>query len=290
MFDPKDWTYGYEIEWGDIPREFGIPEHLGSWEYAETDILNLRGEHALKACDPLGIDPPVGGEINTKPTRTWEEQVDRVLEIRDMFREAGYDPTSSLINHGHLHVFIPGLKEDINALHRLTGYIFANQQETVAACYGYYDDFDMKGAQRGAKTYLKHDGGRMLPEYMANNILTRATDFESYIKMHAAGKDGVSMGRPFRYAINTYCMKHTGTVEFRCFRSSVNRVEIESQFRFVEKFMDAALNGGPSVTEILDKGSFIFPPYLWNKEHWDAWAMTKWDKSRGTKRRQFYKI
>lgn len=130
----------------------------------------------------------------------------------------------------------------------------------------------------------------MLPEYMANNILTRATDFESYIKMHAAGKDGVSMGRPFRYAINTYCMKHTGTVEFRCFRSSVNKVEIESQFRFVEQFMDAALNGGPTVPEILDNGSFIFPPYLWNKEHWDAWAMTKWDKSRGKKLRTFYEV
>jgi hypothetical protein len=57
---------------------------------------------------------------------------------------------------------------------------------------------------------------------MCDNINELATDFNHFIKLHAAGKDGVSMGRPFRYAINTYCMKHTGTIEFRCFRSTIN--------------------------------------------------------------------
>jgi hypothetical protein len=290
MFDPKTWTYGYEIEWGDIPREMAIPEHLGSWEHAETDILNLHGEYALRGVDPLGIDPPFGGEVNTKPTRTWPEQVDRVMEIRDMFANAGYEPTASLVNHGHLHVFVPGLKEDVNALKRLVAYIRDNQLVTVEHCYGYYDDPTMKGAAKGAKAYLKSDGGRQMPGYMIDNILNLATDFNHFIKLHAAGKDGVSMGRPFRYAINTYCMKHTGTVEFRCFRSSVKREEVESQFRFVEKFMDAALNGGPSVSEILAADTYTFPPYVWNREHWDAWANTKWDKERGKKVRNYYEV
>jgi len=289
-YDPATFSWGYEIEWGDIPRSFGIPEHLGTWEFAETDILNLHGDYALRAVDPLGIDPPMGGEINTKPTATWAQQVDRILKIKKLFTDTGHKPTASLVNHGHLHVYVPGLREDVDALKRLVAYIGANQLLTVERCYQYYDDPTMKGAVKGAKAYLKQDGGRQMPGYMIDNIVNLATDFDHFIKLHAAGKDGVSMGRPFRYAINTYCMKHTGTVEFRCFRSSTEREEIESQFAFVEAFIDAALNDGPSVETILEQSNYSFPPYQWNREHWDAWASTKWDKSRGKKVRNYYEV
>jgi hypothetical protein len=289
-YDPTTFTYGYEIEWGDIPRSFEIPRHLGTWEYAETDILNLNGEYALRAVDPLGINPPVGGEINTKPAATWAEQVDRVLQIRDMFIDAGHQPTASLVNHGHLHVCVPGLIDDVDALKRLVTYVGANQLLTTQACYQYYDDPGMKGAVKGAKGYLKHDGGRQMPAYMVENIRNLATDFGSFIRLHAAGKDGVSIGRPFRYAINLYCLKHTGTVEFRCFRSTTKRNEIESQFQFAEAFIDAALNDGLPVSELLKQRDYHFPPYQWNREHWDAWATTKWDKSRGKKVRNYYEV
>jgi len=290
MFDLKDWTYGYEIEWGDIPRNFTVPEHLGTWEYAETDILNLHGKYALRAVDPLGVDPPVGGEINTKPTATWPEQVDRIMRIHQLFIDEGHEPTASLVNHGHLHVYVPGLREDIDALKKLMRYVGNNQLLTAETCYKYYDDPTMKGAVKGAKIYLKHDGGRQMPAYMVDNICNLSTSFDSFIKLHAAGKDGVSIGRPFRYAINTYCLKHTGTIEFRCFRSTTKREEIVSQFAFAEAFIDAALNDGPSVETILSENNYDFPPYVWNREHWDAWATTKWDKSRGKKVRNYYEV
>ena len=35
-----NWSYGYEIEWGDIDRRLKIPENLGKWEYCETDIFD----------------------------------------------------------------------------------------------------------------------------------------------------------------------------------------------------------------------------------------------------------
>jgi len=284
-YDTKDFTWGYEIEWGDIDRNKYIPEHLGDWEYAETDIVNLIEPYRGLACDPLGIEPPVGGEINTKPTATWEEQVDRIIEIRDMFEH----PTASCVNHGHLHVYVPGLKDDIDALKRLTKYIRDNQHVVIDRCYQYRIHQDM-ASTKTAKTYLKWDGGRPMPDYMANNILTLAKNFEDFIKLHAAGKDGVSMGRPFRHAINTYCMKHTGTIEFRCFRSSIDRKEIEDSFRFVEKFMDAALNGGQEIDEIFFEGDYTFPKFEYDHEMYVAWENTKYDKSRGNKHRQFYEI
>ena len=289
-YDTEDFTYGYEIEWGDIDRRISIPEELGAWEYAETDIVNIHEPYRLVACDPLGLEPPYGGEINTKPTRTWEEQVDRIMQIHDLFVDAGNQPSASCVNHGHLHVFVPGLKDDIDALKRLTAFIKANQKDTIEACYQFRDGGGMKSA-KGATTYLKFDGGREMPDYMCDNIANLATDFDSFIKMHAAGKDGVSMGRPFRYAINMYCMKHTGTIEFRCFRSTTDRKQIEDQFKFATAFIDAALNGSwASVREILDYYDFDFPPFIWDLNEYAGWINTKYDKSRGEKKREFHDV
>lgn len=282
-------TWGYEIEWGDVDRRLTPPEHLGKWEFAETDIVNIHEPFKYIACDPLGTEPYMGGEINTKPTATWKEQVDRVMELHQFFVDNGNQPSASCVNHGHLHVFVPGLKDDVASLKKLVAYIKANQTDTIESCYGFYETGQMKGS-KGAKMYLKYDGGREMPEYMCDNIINLATDFEHFIKLHAAGKDGVSMGRPFRYAINTYCMKHTGTIEFRCFRSSTKRDEIESQFRFAEKFIDAALNDGPSVKEILAADNYKFPPFVWDLNEYVGWEKTKWDKERGNKQREYLAV
>jgi hypothetical protein len=141
-----------------------------------------------------------------------------------------------------------------------------------------------------AKTYLKLDCGRLMPDYMCNNIINLTTDFEHFIKLHAAGKDGVSMGRPFRYAINTYCMKHTGTIEFRCFRNSFDRRELEDSFRFVEAFIDAALNNGPDVQEILWENDFKFPELKYDHQIYTSWEKTKYGKERGKKAREFIEV
>lgn len=288
MYKKEDFTWGYEVEWGDIDRSLSVPQHLGKWEYAETDIVNIHEPYKFIATDPLGISPPMGGEINMKPTKTWSEQVDQVIELKNFFEENKNKPSASCVNHGHLHVFVPGLKEDINGLKSLISYIASNQTDTIEACYGFKEDPNMK--KHKAKMYLKYDGGREMPEYMSDNILNLANNFGDFIRLHCAGKDGVSMGRPFRYAINTYCMKHTGTIEFRCFRSSTNKEEISSQFRFVEKFIDSALNGGPSVKDILKSESFTFPPFIWSEAEYAGWVATKWPKERGKKVREYISI
>lgn len=288
-YPSNKYTWGYEIEWGDVDRRLVVPEHLGKWEYAETDIVNIHEPFKYIACDPLGTDPYMGGEINTKPTNTWQEQVDRVMEIHSFFVDAGNTPSASCVNHGHLHVFVPGLKDDVASLKKLISYIKANQTDTIESCYGFYDASQMKSC-KGAKMYLKYDGGREMPDYMCDNIVNLAKDFEHFIKLHAAGKDGVSMGRPFRYAINTYCMKHTGTIEFRCFRSTTKHDEMEAQFRFAEKFIEAALNDGPSVKEILAADNYKFPPFVWDLNEYVGWEKTKWDKERGNKQREYLAV
>jgi hypothetical protein len=288
-YDPKSFTWGFEMEVGDADRRLPLPEHLGKWEFSETDVVNLNPPYRGIACDPLGIEPPFGGEINVRPTKTWKEQVDRIFEILDFYRSNGNNPTSNCISHNHIHVFVPGLKEDVDALKRLIAYIRDNQHVVVDRVHAFRLHPDMSSTKT-AKSYLKLDCGRLMPDYMSANIINLTTDFEHFIKLHAAGKDGKSMGRPFRYAINTYCMKHTGTIEFRCFRNSLDRRELEDSFKFVEKFMDAALNDGPDVQQILLEGDYKFPELKYDHEIYTSWEKTKYGKERGKKAREFIEV
>lgn len=288
-YSPKNFTYGMEIEWGDVPRSYKIPEELGTWEYSERDIINLRDPYMYVCADPLGETPPVGGEINTKPTRTWQEQVDRYFVLEKMFVDAGHQPTISATAHSHIHCRVPGLKDDIDALKRLTKYIKENQDDAIEHAYAYREVSEMQQV-KGAKMYLKFDGGRAIPEYMADNIINLATNFPSFIKMHSAGKDGVSMGRPFRYAINMYALKHIDTIEFRLFRGTMIRKELESCFRFVQDFLDAALNNGPTVKELVATNGYTFPPMIWSVDQFVGWNETKHPENRGQKVRTYVEV
>lgn len=289
MYDKKTFTYGAELEFGDVDRRLVIPAELGKWEYSETDVINSQGEYKNVACDPLGINPPFGGEVNTMPTRTYEEQVQKIMEVIQFFRDNGNEPTPSSVSHLHVHIHVPGLQQDVDALKRLVRYIRNNQQAVVDNCHRYTDHPTMKGIS-GVKNYMKLDCGRLMPEYMSRNIIELTSSFEHFIKLHCAGKDGVSMGRPFRYAINTYCLKHTNTIEFRCFRATVKEEEFRSCFAFVEKFIDAALNDGPDVSEILQDGDYQFPPFVWKPEEFLGWQNTKYGKERGKKERSYVQL
>jgi len=70
----------------------------------------------------------------------------------------------------------------------------------------------------------------------------------------------------------------------------VKQQELESQFRFAVAFLDAALNEGPTVKEILDEGKFTFPPFVWSREEYLGWNATKYPKERGSKRRELLEV
>lgn len=276
-YDPKDFTYGYEIEWGDIDRNLPIPPELGSWEYCETDIVNLREPYRGLGSDPKGVNPPVGGEINTMPTTTWEAQVDRIIQLRDMFIAHGTSPTASCVNHGHLHIHVPGLTEDVDALKRLMAYILRNQHLAIEKCYQFSYHPMMKGTKK-AKAYLAYDGGRIAPDWLLRNLATMPTDFEDWVRIHCCGMDGVTRSRPFRYGIHTYALKNSKTIEFRCFRSTTDRRELEDCFKFATAFIDAALNDGPEVEDIFASNDFRFPPFVYDHEMYVSWEKTKYEQ------------
>ena len=157
-------TFGYELELGDVLRSRKVPEEFGAWEYAETDIVNLHEPYANIATDPLGQEPPMGGEINIRPGGTPEEVAQRVYDTIQWFAKQGDRPTASCVNHGHVHVRIPGLRDNILLLKRLTRWIQDNQFYLIKTLYGYQED-QLMSCTKTARTYLKWDGGRPMPEY-----------------------------------------------------------------------------------------------------------------------------
>ena len=283
--DPSTWTWGYELEVSDVPR-ITLPKWAGTWDGCERDIVNTRLPWRGVAADPLGIEPPVGGEVNTVPTRGWQAQVDLIDRLLGWFREQGYEPGMGPSAHGHIHVHIPGLEDDIDLLKQLACYVFDNQKDMVEICGRYEWKPDM---DRAAQEYLMRDGGRMMPAYILNNILDLAMNVDDFTWLHAAGKDGKSMGRPFRYAINMYCLRHTRTIEFRMFRGTLDVGLIAACFKAAEMFMDAALNHPKE--RFRNLVSFLtFPPILWDVELWNGLQKTKHPENRGKKMRSFKEI
>jgi hypothetical protein len=285
----ESYTYGFEIEWGDIDRTLEIPSHLGTWEYAEIDVVNIHEPYKYIAVDPLGIDPPMGGEINTRPSKTWKEQTDLIMEIYQLFVDNGDSPSSSCVNHGHLHVHVPELKNDIDALKRLIKYIKNNQAITIKRLYNFRKNLIMEKMDVDYD-YLQIDGGDPMPNKVCDNIINNSKNFDDFIEYHYSPKELQGEMPPQRYAINTYIMQYTNTIEFRCFRSSTNRKHIEDQFRFVEKFMDAALNGGPNVKQILSEYDYEFPPFVFNRAEYIGWQKTIYHVSRGKKHRHYQEV
>lgn len=269
-YNPKSFQYGYELELADNDRSIQIPEEWGKWEFCEEDIVNTMPPYRGIAVDPDGINPPVGGEINTMPTQGWEDQVDRILNIADLFPVK----TITHLTWGGIHVHVPKLFKDIKALRKLMRYIQANSDDTISYCnqFQYHPDMDKT---KTAKKYLKYDGGKVMPEWLVDNICS-ATNFGEFLDYHIRGKDKKSRIIPQRYHINTYALKHNGTIEFRVFRSTLDREELEGKFKFVQDFMDAALNDGPSVRELIEKNNYKMPPMLpFDLELHQGWENTK---------------
>jgi hypothetical protein len=293
MFDPKTFTYGFEMEVGDVPRALMIPSHLGEWEHSERDIVNEREPYRGMCSDPDGINPPVGGEINTKPTLGWPAQVKRILDIKEFCVLSGHMPTSPFTTHNHLHVHVPGLIEDIGALRQLMAYIGDNQQTMVDRAYQFYDLPTMKLVPK-IKTYLQHDGGRMFHPWQIKNIMS-ATNFYDFIREHRRNQRGTVLDRVLRNAINTYCLKFVKTVEFRCFRASFEESKLESCFKVVEAFMDNALNHPErSMNEFFNETELDLPMMTFDLELARGWAATKvpdLNDNMGTrKNRTYYEV
>jgi len=291
-------SYGYEIEWSDIDRSVDIPVELGQWEGpkiagyymgSEIDIVNTIGEYRGIGTDPLCIDCKVGGEINVQPTKSPEVLLNRVMEIMDLFSVVG----TGCVNHGHVHVYVKGLKEDLVLLKNVFAYIKENEMDVQIACHSWdpVTHFQVweSELEPWVKTYLQFDGCKTINQEIYN-VVEKAESVETIIKAlktyNAVNRcwitGMVNETTSNRTAINMFNLTKGGTFEFRCFRASINPAELYSQFKFVQRFTEEALKGtnGRSVKEILKESNFRFPTLDFNLGDALGWQKTRQQKGR----------
>lgn len=273
IYKTSDLTFGFELELSNVPKSLEIPNHLGKWEYCECDIVNTEGKYKNICADPRGVNPPVGGEINTYPTNTYLEQVDRIDEIIQLFKE--YKPDTGITAHSHIHVHVKNLT--IEALKNLVTVYFINQEGLFKKLYKYEENAIPEGKQwQKIRSYLKHDGARTMPEWKFMQLIDdKVTTIEEFLSTYSLGKDGITACRPVRYGINFLTLKHSKTVEFRCFRGSIKKNELLDCFEFVHDFVLAGINGKDDFYKIINKKNWQFPPMRFDEGQAVGWVETK---------------
>lgn len=291
-------SFGMEIEWSDTDRSIDIPVELGKWEGpkiagyymgSEIDIVNTKGKWKGIGSDPLAIECPVGGEINTQPSFSPETQLHRVMEIMELFPTVG----TGCVNEGHIHVHIPGLKDNLDLLKNVFRYVIANEEDTLKNVFSWdkitHSQVWSSELKLWVKTYLQFDAGKSLGITLeqvekadsVEELLLLLTRIHALNKCWITGEIQETTSR--RTAINLFNLTKGETVEFRCFRSSINPVEIYSSLVFVKRFMEEAIKGdfGKPVIEILKEGNFRFPTLDFNLQDALGWQKTRQTKGRG---------
>ena len=252
-------TYGVEYEFGDIWRNRELPSGL-SWNTKDYSIVSSTGI----ANDPKGLVYARGGEINSHPTKSIDEQ----LEFFSELLSAKLSPALNHRTNLHLHIRVPGLSEDLPALKRLLRYIDRNQAEIYAAIepvpVPLREDYQSEAAYKGAKKRYKRrlvSHQYKVPSARVEEALKADTVnefFDAHSKLQANG--GRAYGLTTRAGINLLQLKETDTVEFRHFTNTLDLLELKSCFEWVSNFIPAALDNAP-VEELLSSYSYRFPQF-----------------------------
>jgi len=299
MIDVKNLSFGCELEWSDIDRRVDIPEELGSWEGpkiagyfmgSEIDIVNTKGEWKGHGTDPLCLECPVGGEIHTQPSNDIDSQMLRVMRIMDLFGTV----CVACPNHGHIHVGIPGIRQDLQALKNLFAYTQLNEADLIEKCCGYdtAEACKVRGShvEDWVKDYLLvGDGKSINPDIYGKveaaesvaEIIKLLENTPCYDWFWDTGEWN-STENSHRTAFNLFNLTKGGTVEFRIFRATTNPVELYSSLYLAKRYVEEALKGvnGKPVTEILKEGNFKFAKLNFDEGLAEGWQETRQTKGR----------
>jgi hypothetical protein len=251
-------SWGCELEFGDVDRTLLIPETLGDWNYFETDIVNQRGQNWGIATDPYGVNPKWGGEVNTRPTKTWRQQLDIIKKLIEFFTENGCPPTVSCVSNTHIHAGV-----EKSNLVKLFDYTIRNQKIFVDTVYDFNYDESMN---KEILNYLLFDSGKLVEQQKIDLI----KKYGNYFKIIRLDKNFYN-----RYAINLESLNYNKTVEFRCFRATLNLKELEACFMASEYFLKCALNCGPDLDEAFKSTKRQYPKLNYDEKLFTSWQKTK---------------
>lgn len=261
-YDIDSFTYGVELEYADVSLDNRLPNGC-SWNKKDYTIVNSSGV----ANDPLGKTWRFGGEINTRPTKKIGSQVNIIARINRML-----DPKPA-VNYRcnlHIHVGVPGLRDDLKNLKRLLEYVHKYQEQAFAIVEPipkplgeHYPSYAFKDAMlRYRRRLVSHQ--YKVPEKNVKKIMNAKTPQE-FLDGHAnVDKKGKLLWfiTP-RAGINLRQLWETDTVEFRHFPGTINLEEIYCSLLWCKNFMENALiNNKPPSTINLEMNFPLFSAYI----------------------------
>lgn len=269
-YDPASFTYGAELELVDWHLDTTLPDGC-KWDRKDYTMVNSNGI----ANDPTGQLYRYGGEINTRPTTTIEEQVDIFGQI--------IQATSANVNYRcnlHVHVGVPGLKGDLEGLKNLQLFINRympsyypvvepipqpNHKEYAAA-----EAF--KGAMKRFRR-RRESHQYAMPEDRMKAVLDSSTPNEFWqAEAVRSGTDRPMWHLTKRCGINLrQLFEESGTIEFRHFPGTLDPSEFHDSLLWCKLFVDHGLNGKGCVLSRHPIDSFCFPkfaPYIHELEVW----------------------
>lgn len=241
----KNWTYGIELELGDVDTKLKLPKYLGSWDYKDSSIMNSNGT----ANDPKKILNRYGSEIQVEPEKDPKLLAEKVFEIYKFLEYYSLNFTTNM----HIHIRIPGLKGNLFQLKKFAKNIQLHGREIfetiepipVPTRSEYPEDVEYKGAW---KRYLRRRRSHQtLPTAIRyREIMESRTPLEFYYSFAQKDKKGKPQFHLVqRPGINLMQLwSPTETIEFRCFvMTGVYELLINS-VDFVRYFCYSVLNGG----------------------------------------------
>lgn len=277
MIDLKHLTFGAEYEFGDIITS-GLPKGL-SWNGKDYSIVSSTGI----ANDPKRQLYTKGGEINSKPTDTVDEQLAMFEELLAMHPEAQVNHRTNL----HLHVRVPGLSEDLESLKKLLAYVHRTQAQVYEAIEQIpepkEDEFPSKEEYKGAlKRFRRRKVSHQyaVPRERVEKALNAET-VEGFLSAHAPvdSKGNPAWGLTTRAGINLLQLKETDTIEFRHFTCTKDIKELASCFVWINKYIQGAFEGA-TVNQLLSTYTFQFPPFMpYNHDMEVGYQYTNFDKN-----------
>ena len=269
------WTYGAEHEWADwhtTDPARPLPPGYGR-DRKDITIVNSTGV----ANDPKDKLHDRGGEINTPPTSSPWGQIGCMQELRALYPEATVNYRSNL----HLHIRVPGLRDDLDALKRVQARIHEWMPRALPVIeplemgfIGKYSGlYPLSEIEKGWKRRLRRmrvSHQTLLPASRVAAQLAATTVEEFHAREVPVDRHGRVMwhAQP-RVCVNLRQLRETDTVEFRHWPGTMRETELEAALLWCQGFMVAALEGDDPAFEALLSWAQrqVFPrfqPY----DHW----------------------
>lgn len=250
------WTYGTEHELSDWDCNKNLPN--GFQRSPDYTIVNSNGI----AAQPNPKVYQYGGEINTPPTETIEGQVKCLAIILNQYRNCSINYRSNL----HLHIRVPGLKDDLRMLKQIQEYIHIELSNVIDLIEPIPKGNTAAERKREKRRKVSHH------TFLTHQRLKHQLDAKTVQEFFEREVPATKVGKPMwhaqpRLAVGLRQLLQTDTIEFRHFPGTLSLGELERACYWCQQFLHRAING-------FDLSSFV---QEWDFSEWPSFPDFNFD-------------